>query len=95
MRPGPLRDPLHLAVGGLAVARLTRLVTDDTITEPLRQRVAGRWPQAETFLRCPWCVSIWLAAGWAGLSALAPSVVATGGPILAWSQIAGLLAGLA
>lgn len=35
---------LELAVLVLAVARVARLVTADTITEPLRQRILERWP---------------------------------------------------
>jgi hypothetical protein len=61
-----------LSVG--ALCRLTRLVTGDQITEPLRDRVEARWQRqvrrgkwwAEHFdygylITCPWCASIWLA----------------------------------
>ncbi len=47
----------------LALARLTRLVNADQITDPLRIAVARRWGEngyASYFLACPWCVSIWL-----------------------------------
>jgi hypothetical protein len=100
-RLSALRDPVALAVGALAVHRLTRLVTEDTITAPLRVRVA-RWggstvadpSRAETFINCPWCVSVWVAAGWATLTAAAPAVASTAGAVLAWSSAAGLLSSL-
>lgn len=55
-----------LVVNVLAVHRLTHLVIDDKITEPLRDRIFDRFGQPMdtwTYLfTCPWCVSIWLAA---------------------------------
>lgn len=54
----------------LAVARLTKLVTDDKIGLPLRQWVLKRsgdngWL---TFgIHCPWCVGMWFAMGAAPL----------------------------
>lgn len=65
-----------LLVYALAVARLTRLITSDKITEGLRGRVI-RWadhraginpddpfaptPMLSYFVTCPWCVSIYIA----------------------------------
>lgn len=55
-----------LAVNILAVHRLTHLVIDDKITEPLRDKIFDRFGQPMdtwTYLfTCPWCVSIWVAA---------------------------------
>jgi len=54
----------------LAVWRLTRLITEDEITRPLRLRIAeraikgdsrARWLSA--WIECPHCVSVWAAAG--------------------------------
>jgi hypothetical protein len=100
-RLSALRDPVTLAVGALAVHRLTRLITEDTLTGPLRVRVA-RWggstvadpSTAETFIHCPWCVGVWVAAGWATLTVAAPAVAAPAGAALAWSSAAGLLSSL-
>jgi hypothetical protein len=36
-----LRDPVTLTVGALAVHRLTRLVTEDEVTRPLRERITA------------------------------------------------------
>jgi hypothetical protein len=50
--------------------RLTRLVTDDTIAQPLREwgRRTSDW--LGIFLECAWCCGLWIAAG---LTALAYS----------------------
>jgi len=88
-----LRDPVALAVGGLAVHRLTRLLVEDKITEPVRERLsANAEGRLAYFVTCPWCVSMWVAAGWAALTAAAPTVAAPAGAALAWSSLTGLLA---
>jgi hypothetical protein len=88
-----LRDPVTLIVGALATHRLTRLLVEDEVTEPLRNAAAGRNPEGRLayFARCPWCVSTWVAAGWAALTVTAPSVAAPVGAMLAWSSVTGLL----
>ncbi|MSW50555.1 MAG: DUF1360 domain-containing protein [Actinobacteria bacterium] len=51
-----------LALG--AVARLTRLVNSDVLTQPFRdlvERRAGRASALDYLVGCPWCLSIWLA----------------------------------
>jgi hypothetical protein len=98
-----LRDPVTLTVGALAVHRLTRLVTDDELTRPLRQRLT-RWaagdasrparPSVGYLLTCPWCMSVYVAAGWAALAASASAVAVPAGAALAWSSVTGLLASL-
>jgi hypothetical protein len=97
------RDPALLATGALAVHRLTRLVIEDEVTSPVRARIR-RWaegtaereahPAVSYLLTCPWCVSVYVAAGWAALLAAAPAVAAPAGAALAWSSAAGLLSSL-
>ena len=57
-----------LVVG--TVARFTRLVTKDTITDPGRawverqvEATAGRraWRYVDDLIVCPWCVSVWVS----------------------------------
>lgn len=48
---------------GLAV-RITRLVTLDTITQPIRDRLSGT---LSVLAECPWCAGFWISAG-VGLS---------------------------
>jgi hypothetical protein len=89
-----LRDPVALIVGGFAVHRLTRLVTDDEVTAFLRDRISDAAPEGRLayLVRCRWCVSPYIAAGWALLAVTAPSVAAPVGAALAWSSVTGLLA---
>ena len=53
---------LLVALAILTVARLTRLVTDDTLTSGARARIAERNPSGylTTLVTCPWCVSFWI-----------------------------------
>jgi hypothetical protein len=46
-----------------ATMRVTRLINRDTITEPIRIAAFKRRPGVGYFLSCPWCVSVWAAAG--------------------------------
>lgn len=52
---------LLLVVAGLATYRLTRLVTADRITEPVRQWVEQRSSWAGYLVTCDWCLSMWVA----------------------------------
>lgn len=96
-----LHDPVALVVVGLAVYRVTRLlVADEVLRRPrwaIEQWAAGTavrraHPQVATFVGCPWCVSIWVAAAALPLLIFAPPLVtlAVAAP-LAWSAAAGLL----
>lgn len=71
MPPSPVLD---LAVDGAAAYRLTRLVTTDTITAPLRDRIGDRWPNSplDVLVNCPWCTGVWVAAGVQAAALLAP-----------------------
>jgi hypothetical protein len=88
---------LGLILVTFAVARATRLVTTDKITEPFRVAVAGRLregSQLAYLVHCRWCVSVWVA-----LLAAPPTCLAYGWSLwwslplaLAFSQVTGLLA---
>lgn len=100
-------DPVLLVLYALAVYRLTRLVVSDLITEPLRHRLSISayppgadvdhprrpvWGWVVDLVGCPWCVSVWIAAGWAGFACLLPRPVsALLAFVLAASAVAGLL----
>lgn len=45
---------LALALAALATHRLTRLIVDDTITEPIRWRILAQWPAAGTAYTDEW-----------------------------------------
>lgn len=62
-------EPVVLVVYALAVARVTGLITLDTITEPARDALIG-WLDdrphtagslVATLITCPWCSGIWVA----------------------------------
>lgn len=64
-----------LLADALAVDRLTRLVTEDEVTRPIREAVVGRWPDSKVsyLATCRACVSVW--AGLAVSSGLVPRPV--------------------
>lgn len=103
---GPVTD-------ALAVYRLTRLVVEDVLTEPLREKIigaayrvrygpghgiedhhAGRLdePKIATLITCPWCASVWVAAGVVVVRRVAPTVWSPVARLLAFSAAAGMIA---
>jgi len=46
------------------------------------------------FVTCPWCVSIWVGAGWLAVAAAAPSLAVPLAAVLAWSSVTGLLSSM-
>jgi len=79
----------------LACYRLTRLIVDDTITDPLRARlVEADHPVAGFFAEvtdCRWCTGIWVGMGVMVLRRLAPRLWGPVADGLALAAIAGLL----
>lgn len=81
-----------LLLDGLAVYRLTRLVTVDTITDPWRSWLTGAFTGwLIELLVCGWCLSVWIAAGVVVLTWLFPLQWAWVALALAASAIAGQL----
>lgn len=56
----PYFSLLNLALILGATLRLTRLVTTDKITKPLRDRLPA---SVREFAACSWCVGFWVALG--------------------------------
>lgn len=98
---------LAVALLGFAiVARTTRFLNDDTLFEPVRDRVeswaryGGPWRAKLAYLlTCPWCASIWIALPVALYGVLvlldlpaAWDVFAIAGLWLGWSYAYGRLA---
>lgn len=52
---------LTVALIAAATYRLTRLVTADRITEPVRAWVEQRGPRVGYLVTCDWCLSVWIA----------------------------------
>lgn len=57
-------DWLTIALALGLAARLTRLITLDTITQPIRDRLKGF---LAALVECPWCSGVWVAVA-VGLS---------------------------
>jgi hypothetical protein len=80
-------EPVDLLVDGLAVYRLTRLLTLDSLppVKRAREKVRHRWGGSEwsELAVCPWCMSVWVAAGVVAARTVAPR---------AWSPLARVLA---
>ncbi|ADD81114.1 gp09 [Rhodococcus phage ReqiPine5] len=52
-------------LGSFATYRITRVLTYDDISVPLRLAILRRVKPSNpiaTFIQCPWCVSIWIGA---------------------------------
>lgn len=50
-------------VDALAAWRITRLVTEDEVTRPLRDPVVARGGRAGYLVQCPHCVGVWASLG--------------------------------
>lgn len=79
-----------------ATARLTMLITEDTITGFLRawvmRRAGGPQGLAYQWIRCPWCVGLWIGfavtlAVWAGERTLLDTPLL---PVPGWLWVPGL-----
>jgi len=86
-RPSAGHELIDLAIDALTTYRITRLVVEDEIAAPMRDRVWDRWPPDSTrvgyLITCPWCVSVWVGAGVVAARAVAPA---------AWRPLSGALA---
>ena len=64
----PTPTPADILIDGLATLRATRLITEDTITAPVRSKIfrafpLGKYPHGPAYLAtCPYCSSIYAAA---------------------------------
>lgn len=77
----------------LAVYRLTKLVTDDKITEDLRDLIFQKLPHGHKLrylITCGWCVSIWAALAIFTLRKVSPETANFVSGILATSAVTGV-----
>ena len=85
---------LELVIYGLATYRLTRLITRDSITEPIREWIWRRRPPEKSkigyLFTCEWCMSIWTASLLIA-SSMITAVTDVVAAVLALSAAAGLL----
>jgi hypothetical protein len=80
---------------GLATYRITRLITRDMITAPLRNAFWKKFPPESSYLgylsTCEWCFSFWIGSGLVISAIIIPTVTYIVATICAVSAIAGLL----
>lgn len=85
-----------LVVSSLATYRLTRLITTDEITSPIRDRVWKTHPPDKSrigyALTCNWCTSVYAASALQISRMIAPRTTNAVETILALSAVAGLVA---
>lgn len=85
--------PLTLLSDTLAVYRLTKLITDDKITEDLRNLIFDKLPKGHMLrylITCGWCVSIWAALAIFTLRKISPETADFVSGILATSAVTGV-----
>lgn len=83
--PNPAVELIEVMIAGLAVSRMARLVVDDEITRPIREKVTNHWPDSPvvTLIGCRACTSVWGAG--LMMSGLVPRKIRL---ILAFSEVA-------
>lgn len=89
-------DALALLVDVAATYRLTRLLVEDEITKPIREKVWEKYDPAETkvgyWLTCPWCVSIWVGTAAVGARYVWPEGWDAAARVLTASAATGMIA---
>lgn len=86
---------VHVLLLSLAVWRVCRLVIEDTITEPLREKIWSRFPPETSkfgyLFTCYWCTSIYVAIPFTLGYLLIESVTLGVALIFALSAVAGII----
>lgn len=87
---------LELVVDALATYRLTRLIVEDEIAAPVRNRVWEQFDPADSkvgyLLTCPWCVSIWVGAAVVAARRVSPATWEPVARMLTTSAVSGMIA---
>lgn len=86
---------LQFLVLGLAVFRVTRFITRDHLTEPIRKLFWKKFPPESSYIgylsTCEWCFSFWIGSAFVISAIINPSVAYTVATIFAVAAVAGLL----
>lgn len=85
----------ELVLDTIAVYRLTKLIIEDKLTEPVRDLVFDKFPQGgmmRYLITCPWCISIWAGIVVFGLRKVSPETATYLSSILAASAVTGIAA---
>ena len=88
-------DPIVLILLALGAYRLTRLIVEDTIFEPVRTRIWKKYPPETTKLgywfTCYWCAGFAMSVLMVGLYLVIPVVAIPIAAILSISAVIGIL----
>lgn len=79
----------------LAAYRTTRLITTDTVTEPIREKIWKKFPPSTMFgylLTCNWCVGFWVSLAFVVAYILVPDVTFVVSLVLSTSALVGIIA---
>lgn len=88
-------DSAPLVLTALAVFRVSRLIVEDSITEPLREWTLARVPdRIGELIECVWCVSFWVGLAATIGYAASPSVMFWLSLPFALSAVAGILSAI-
>lgn len=92
---------LYFVIDALATYRLARLLTADELTKGIRRALGAvdkrghiNRPRTFYFVTCPWCTSIWIAAGVVAVTWAWPGGWIYPAAALAFSAVAGFLSGV-
>jgi hypothetical protein len=89
-----INQPFLLVILSLAGFRITRLVTQDTITEPFRNAIWKKFPpstQIGYLFTCNWCTGFWVALLVFIFWVVAPEAAIVVSLVLSISTIIGLI----
>ena len=90
-----MTSPASSVIDALAVYRLTRLITQDELMEPVREFIWHNHPPEDTkigyFITCPWCTSVWIGGAVVVARAVAPRQWDLVARALALSSVAGMI----
>lgn len=86
---------IHFLLLALGTYRLTRLLVEDTIFEPIRERIFERYPpECSRFgylFTCYWCMGFWISLLFVLCYILVPTATLIASLVLALSAITGLI----
>ena len=86
---------VHLIILSLASWRATRLIIEDRILEPVRNRIWEKHHPDASFwgylITCYWCLGLWVSAFVVGWYLILPSVSIPVAAIFALSALVGLI----
>lgn len=79
----------------LAAYRVTRLITTDTVTEKLREKVWKKFPPNTMIgylITCNWCTGFWISVKFVVAYILVPDVTFVVSLVLSTSALVGIIA---